>query len=222
MRTWLRIISGNEFFQLFTRFQCVFKYSIFVFSVALEKCFEFSMKGGFKYMKKFYMCNVCIEEIPDTLYALSCCDCFFCEKCKYDMHATSKVQQIPGNGGIVATIPEINMPQFWANFEEVGIYEKLLGKLQRVPTLVERYVMPMIASGKDLIGCINGCGKISSFLIPIITCLLSDLRDQKEGSPQNFKNSEEETESETVSIRISGNFKCAQKKSKNCSFQRKV
>ena len=68
------------------------------------------------------------------------------------------------------------------DFNEAGFQPLLLKNLveagYNVPTTVQRYVIPIIKAGRDLIvGAETGTGKTAAFLLPIINKLISNIRD---------------------------------------------
>uniref|UniRef100_A0ACD5UHE1 Uncharacterized protein n=1 Tax=Avena sativa TaxID=4498 RepID=A0ACD5UHE1_AVESA len=63
-------------------------------------------------------------------------------------------------------------------FEEAGLVEAVLRNVARCgydnPTLVQRYSMPIVLSGRDLMACAQtGSGKTAAFCLPVVSGLLA-------------------------------------------------
>ena len=66
-----------------------------------------------------------------------------------------------------------------SSFAEAGLYDqtrealKLAGYIK--PTPIQRYAIPLINEGRDIMGCAqSGSGKTAAYLLPIITGILKD------------------------------------------------
>jgi len=80
-----------------------------------------------------------------------------------------------------------NAPQKIGKFEEANLRPLLLENIKKssykVPTPIQKYSIPILMAGRDLMGCAQtGSGKTASFLIPIINKLLESSADPSGGS----------------------------------------
>uniref|UniRef100_A0A1L8DJ02 RNA helicase n=1 Tax=Nyssomyia neivai TaxID=330878 RepID=A0A1L8DJ02_9DIPT len=81
-----------------------------------------------------------------------------------------------------------NLPTPINDFPSSGLREFLLTNVEKsgytVPTPIQKHSIPVIMSGRDLMGCAQtGSGKTAAFLLPIINALLNDNRDLTIGQP---------------------------------------
>ncbi|XP_075216631.1 ATP-dependent RNA helicase vasa [Lycorma delicatula] len=79
-----------------------------------------------------------------------------------------------------------NKPQHIESFQCAGLREFVLNNVlksgYRKPTPVQKYSIPAIMAGRDLMACAQtGSGKTAAFLLPIINTLLGDPGDIGEG-----------------------------------------
>ncbi|XP_033611016.1 ATP-dependent RNA helicase vasa isoform X2 [Cryptotermes secundus] len=75
-----------------------------------------------------------------------------------------------------------NVPQPIDSFVYAGLCPFVLNNIKKSgylkPTPVQKYALPIIMSGRDLMACAQtGSGKTAAFLLPVIDALLSDPRD---------------------------------------------
>ncbi|KAI3632392.1 hypothetical protein MIR68_009498 [Amoeboaphelidium protococcarum] len=74
---------------------------------------------------------------------------------------------------IKAKVTGKNAPSPISNFEELGLHKHVLENIRKckykVPTPVQKYGIPVVMSGRDMMACAQtGSGKTASFLVPII------------------------------------------------------
>ncbi|KAK9880739.1 hypothetical protein WA026_013063 [Henosepilachna vigintioctopunctata] len=71
-----------------------------------------------------------------------------------------------------------NVPKPISSFESSGLRQHLVNNVKKSgytkPTPIQRYSIPIIMNGRDLMGCAQtGSGKTAAFLLPIINSLMS-------------------------------------------------
>uniref|UniRef100_A0A1B0CP88 RNA helicase n=1 Tax=Lutzomyia longipalpis TaxID=7200 RepID=A0A1B0CP88_LUTLO len=81
-----------------------------------------------------------------------------------------------------------NVPPPITDFKSSGLREFLLTNVEKsgytVPTPIQKYSIPVIMNGRDLMGCAQtGSGKTAAFLLPIINALLTENREVTVGQP---------------------------------------
>lgn len=64
-----------------------------------------------------------------------------------------------------------------ATFEDAGLYEQFMNNVREVgykkPTPIQKHAIPLIMSGRDMMGCAQtGSGKSAAFILPIITMMM--------------------------------------------------
>uniref|UniRef100_A0A336LJB2 RNA helicase n=1 Tax=Culicoides sonorensis TaxID=179676 RepID=A0A336LJB2_CULSO len=79
-------------------------------------------------------------------------------------------------------------PKPISSFETAGLREYLLENVRKSgytrPTPIQKYGIPTIMSGKDMMACAQtGSGKTAAFILPILNTLLSDQRELDIGKP---------------------------------------
>jgi len=84
---------------------------------------------------------------------------------------------------IPAEVTGNNVPKPIESFEKANLHPLLLENIRRAkyksPTPVQKYGLPVVLSGRDLMGCAQtGSGKTAAFLFPIISQLLTRGRTQ--------------------------------------------
>lgn len=82
-----------------------------------------------------------------------------------------------------------NLPESIIRFEDSGLSKFLLENVTKSgytqPTPIQKASIPVVMSGRDLMGCSQtGSGKTAAFLLPILHDLLTDSRDLNIGKPQ--------------------------------------
>ncbi|KAI4480299.1 hypothetical protein M0804_010297 [Polistes exclamans] len=75
-----------------------------------------------------------------------------------------------------------NAPSHIESFEEAGLRPYVLSNIRKSkyikPTPVQKYALPIIMSGRDLMACAQtGSGKTAAFVVPIINTLLESPRE---------------------------------------------
>lgn len=80
--------------------------------------------------------------------------------------------------GIQVTVSDDMFTTPLGSFEEAGLGEDLMSKVVKMkyhqPTPIQKYCMPIIMAGKDLIACSQtGSGKSAAFILPIVNQLLN-------------------------------------------------
>ncbi|XP_056020030.1 ATP-dependent RNA helicase DDX4-like isoform X3 [Ostrea edulis] len=70
-------------------------------------------------------------------------------------------------------------PQAINNFDEAGLYERILVNVQKAqfekPTPVQKYSIPLVMAGRDLMACAQtGSGKTAAFLLPVLTGMIKN------------------------------------------------
>ena len=80
-------------------------------------------------------------------------------------------------GNIPCDVSGLNAPSQVNSFEESGLRNLLIQNIQRSgyekPTPVQKYALPIIMEGRDLMGCAQtGSGKTAAFLLPLLHNLL--------------------------------------------------
>ncbi|XP_060562674.1 uncharacterized protein LOC132722235 isoform X3 [Ruditapes philippinarum] len=63
------------------------------------------------------------------------------------------------------------------SFDDAGIYDTFLGNVRKAkyekPTPVQKYSIPIISAGRDLMGCAQtGSGKTAAFLLPVLSGMM--------------------------------------------------
>ncbi|XP_076463015.1 ATP-dependent RNA helicase DDX4-like [Babylonia areolata] len=64
-------------------------------------------------------------------------------------------------------------------FEDAGLLPTFLKNVQRAgytrPTPIQKYAIPSIMAGRDLMGCAQtGSGKTAAFILPVLTCMINE------------------------------------------------
>lgn len=75
-----------------------------------------------------------------------------------------------------------NVPSHIESFEEAGLRPYILSNIKKSkyikPTPVQKYALPIIMSGRDLMACAQtGSGKTAAFVVPIVNTLLESPRE---------------------------------------------
>ncbi|KAL2727906.1 ATP-dependent RNA helicase vasa [Vespula maculifrons] len=75
-----------------------------------------------------------------------------------------------------------NVPQWIESFEDAGLRKYILSNIQKSkytkPTPVQKYALPIIMSGRDMMACAQtGSGKTAAFVVPIVNTLLESPRE---------------------------------------------
>lgn len=77
-----------------------------------------------------------------------------------------------------------NVPEMIESFDEAGLRKHILTNIKKSkyskPTPVQKYALPIIMSGRDLMACAQtGSGKTAAFVVPIVNTLLERPRELK-------------------------------------------
>jgi len=91
-----------------------------------------------------------------------------------------------GLGEIPVKVTGENVPKPITKFEDSNLRELLMTNIKKsgydVPTPIQKYGLPCIMGGRDLMGCAQtGSGKTAAFLLPIINKLIASDADSNAG-----------------------------------------
>ncbi|XP_026463802.1 ATP-dependent RNA helicase vasa-like [Ctenocephalides felis] len=80
---------------------------------------------------------------------------------------------------IEVKVSGMDVPVPIQSFEEAGlrkiVLENIMNSKYTVPTPIQKYTLPIVMAGRDVMGCAQtGSGKTASFLLPIINIILED------------------------------------------------
>ena len=87
-------------------------------------------------------------------------------------------------GDIPCEVSGYDAPSHVDTFAESGLKDLLMKNIERSgyckPTPVQKYALPIIIKGRDLMGCAQtGSGKTAAFLLPLLHNLLEEGFDTK-------------------------------------------
>ena len=87
-------------------------------------------------------------------------------------------------GNIPCEVSGFDAPHQIISFEESELRDLLMKNIERsgykLPTPVQKYALPIILKGRDLMGCAQtGSGKTAAFLLPLLNNLLEQGFDTK-------------------------------------------
>ena len=87
-------------------------------------------------------------------------------------------------GNIPCEVSGFDAPHQINSFEESELRDLLMKNIERsgykLPTPVQKYALPIILKGRDLMGCAQtGSGKTAAFLLPLLNNLLEQGFDTK-------------------------------------------
>ena len=91
-----------------------------------------------------------------------------------------------GLGEIAVKVTGDNAPKPINKFEDSNLRELLMTNIKKsgydVPTPIQKYGLPCIMGGRDLMGCAQtGSGKTAAFLLPIVNKLIASDADSNAG-----------------------------------------